>query len=68
MPQFEYECSDCEMRFTRLTSDRELDMVTCPECGGKSRRLMSVVHNTFGWRLDDQSHLPGQRDKLERDI
>lgn len=75
MPQFEFECQDCGIRFTRLTTDRDMDIATCPECGGKSRRLMSVVNNVFGWRLTEASHdlvkretIQQGKDKIERNV
>jgi len=40
----------------------------CPKCGMKAERRYTAIPALFGWRLDEQSHLPHHQDRLERDI
>ena len=39
MPTYEYECQTCGVHFERKQTVREDPMQTCPECGGKMRKL-----------------------------
>lgn len=43
MPLYEYQCVVCGNRFERLRSVRQVnEPLACPDCGGESRRLLSV--------------------------
>jgi len=42
----------------------------CPKCGIKAMRKYTPVMATFGWRLQDKCHIPGETKwaEIERDI
>ena len=42
MPTYEYECRKCGHRFERFLPVSARDVRTCPECGGRVRRLLSA--------------------------
>lgn len=68
MPIFEYRCQACGFEFEKFRNQANKDLVSCPKCGARADRRMSVVNHSFGWRLDDQSHIRGHRDNLEKDV
>jgi putative FmdB family regulatory protein len=47
MPLYEYECASCGVRFERLQHLDEEPVKTCPECGGRVRRLFQPVGIIF---------------------
>lgn len=49
MPIYEYECSDCGLRFEKMRKMSESDSATsCPECHVEgARKLVSAVNHTF---------------------
>ena len=67
MPQYEYECPNCNHRFEIIQRYSDSAFEKCPECKATAERLISVANHTFGWRLTEQSHISGP-DELERDI
>lgn len=43
MPLYEYRCTVCGNRFERLRSFSQVnEPLACPDCGGESRRLLSL--------------------------
>ncbi|GBD10892.1 hypothetical protein HRbin23_00542 [bacterium HR23] len=43
MPLYEYRCTVCGNRFERLRPFSQVnEPAACPDCGGESRRLLSV--------------------------
>ncbi len=42
MPNYEYDCSHCGLKFERLQPIAEDPVSECPECLGKARRLISA--------------------------
>jgi putative FmdB family regulatory protein len=42
MPTYEYECQRCDHRFEVFQSIKDAPKKTCPECGGKVRRLLGT--------------------------
>ena len=40
MPTYEYECQACGHAFERFQNMSDKPVRTCPECGGKVRRLI----------------------------
>jgi len=56
MPLYEYECFVCGHRFERIRNVAKASSVSCPECGGKVRRLLGVPALQFkgsGWYVTD---------------
>ena len=47
MPIYEYECSDCQVRFERKQSFDEEPVAICPECQGKARRVIRSIPVIF---------------------
>lgn len=41
MPTYEYECSKCNNRFEIFQKINDNPIEICPECGGKTERLIS---------------------------
>ncbi|HDY64927.1 MAG TPA: zinc ribbon domain-containing protein [Phycisphaerae bacterium] len=42
MPTYEYECQDCTGRFEKFQNITARPLRTCPDCGGKVRRLIGA--------------------------
>ena len=69
MPIYEFFCEPCQLKFEARKIISERDSVSCPKCGQKARRVISVVNHTFGWTLSDRSHERfGPRDEYVRDV
>lgn len=53
IPIYEYECSDCGLRFEKMRKMSESDASTpCPECGvDGARKLVSAVNHTFAHKV-----------------
>ncbi len=47
MPIYEYECTRCSSRFDQKQSFNENTPVSCPDCGGDTRRVFSPVPIIF---------------------
>lgn len=47
MPRYEYQCSDCGVRFERIQHYTDAPLTTCPECEGKVQRLIGPVGVVF---------------------
>lgn len=47
MPIYEYECQACGVRFERQQSLTDDVIETCPECGGKVRRVIQPTGIVF---------------------
>ena len=41
MPTYEYKCSDCSYLFEELQSFTAEPITVCPECSGKTERLIT---------------------------
>lgn len=41
MPTYEYECSQCGLRFEKQQSMSDAPVSACPECNGSVKRLVS---------------------------
>ncbi|MEJ2583455.1 MAG: zinc ribbon domain-containing protein [Acidobacteriota bacterium] len=64
MPLYEYECFVCGHGFERIRKVADAASVTCPECGGKVRRLLGVPALQFkgsGWYVTDYGKGNGGR-------
>lgn len=56
MPIYEYECQDCKQIFEEWQSGYEEQELTCPVCGGTSKRLISntsFILKGSGWYVTD---------------
>ncbi|MDA8187322.1 MAG: hypothetical protein M0T85_04190 [Dehalococcoidales bacterium] len=56
MPLYEYECLDCGVRFERKQSVHEEPVKVCPECGGKTRKVLfpvGVIFKGSGFYITD---------------
>lgn len=56
MPLYEYECQSCGRRTELLQRFGDEPLATCPECGGKVRKLFSAPAVQFkgtGWYVTD---------------
>lgn len=56
MPLYEYECQSCGRRTELLQRFSDAPLTTCPECGGKVRKLFSAPAVQFkgtGWYVTD---------------
>jgi putative FmdB family regulatory protein len=56
MPIYEYQCQVCSVRFERKQSVYDDPVTTCPECGGKVRKLFfpaGIIFKGSGWYKTD---------------
>ncbi|MEK7874472.1 MAG: FmdB family zinc ribbon protein [Chloroflexota bacterium] len=56
MPIYEYECFQCHSHFERRQGFDEESIGVCPECNGKTSRVIqavSVVYKGSGWYVTD---------------
>ncbi len=63
MPIYEYECTRCSSRFELKQSFSENAPVSCPRCGGGTRRIFSAVPIIFkgsGFYSTDSRNNHGQ--------
>jgi putative FmdB family regulatory protein len=64
MPLYEYECFVCQHRFERIRRVADASDMTCPDCGGPVRRLLSAPALQFkgsGWYVTDYGKGNGGR-------
>jgi len=64
MPLYEYECFVCGHGFERIRKVADASSASCPECGGKVRRLLGVPALQFkgsGWYVTDYGKGNGGR-------
>jgi putative FmdB family regulatory protein len=64
MPLYEYRCSKCGRTFERIQKFSDKPAAKCPECGGRSKRLLSAPAIHFkgtGWYVTDYAR-KGQTD------
>ena len=64
MPLYEYECFVCGHGFERIRKVADASLMSCPECGGKVRRLLGVPALQFkgsGWYVTDYGKGNGGR-------
>jgi putative FmdB family regulatory protein len=57
MPIYEYECNKCHSRFEKKGSYSDKPEAVCPQCSGKSKRIMSVgavIYKGSGFYITDQ--------------
>ena len=64
MPLYESECFVCQHRFERIRRVADASDMTCPDCGGSVRRLLSAPALQFkgsGWYVTDYGKGNGGR-------
>jgi len=47
MPLYEYQCTECGVRFERHQHFDDAPLTVCPECGGEVRRLIGPAGIVF---------------------
>ena len=47
MPTYQYACTDCGHRFEAVQAFTDDSLTTCPECGGKLRKVYGSVGVVF---------------------
>jgi putative FmdB family regulatory protein len=47
MPRYEYQCSECGVRFERAQHYDDAPVRVCPECGNEVHRLIGPVGVVF---------------------
>jgi len=47
MPLYEYQCSECGVRFERHQHFDDTPLTVCPECGGEMHRLIGPAGIVF---------------------
>lgn len=59
MPTYQYACTDCDHRFEAVQSFSDPSLTTCPQCGGKLRKVYGSVGVVFKgsgfYRTDSRS-------------
>lgn len=68
MPLYEYECQSCGRRTELLQRFSDEPLTTCPECGGKVRKLLSAPAVQFkgtGWYVTDYGRGNGNGSRSE---
>ena len=56
MPLYEYECGRCKHRFELIQKFSDKPVRKCPDCGGRTERLISAPAIRFkgtGWYVTD---------------
>jgi len=56
LPTYGYQCTQCQHEFSVFQSMKDDPIATCPECGGKVKRLLypvGVVFKGSGWYIND---------------
>ncbi|MFC1924296.1 FmdB family zinc ribbon protein [Chloroflexota bacterium] len=66
MPNYEFQCTNCQ-RGIEVIQAYSAPNPVCPECGGETKRKMSVVNFTFGFVRSWDRH-DGKGDRLVRNI
>ena len=64
MPLYEYECFVCGHHFDKIRRVADASNVSCPECDGAVRRLLSAPALQFkgsGWYVNDYGKGSGSR-------
>lgn len=71
MPVYEYECTCCDHHFDLKQGFHDEPVTVCPQCGGKSRRVIHSVPIMFkgsGFYVNDYGrNASWHRDKEEAD-
>ncbi len=41
MPNYDFRCKECSLKFSRRVGFSEKDKVNCPDCGGKVEQIFT---------------------------
>ncbi|MDW7674625.1 MAG: zinc ribbon domain-containing protein [Bacillota bacterium] len=41
MPNYDFKCTSCQNKFSKIVPINERDKVTCPMCGSKANQLLT---------------------------
>jgi putative FmdB family regulatory protein len=55
MPLYEYECTQCKRHTEKIQKFSDVEITTCPHCGGKLERVITAPAIAFkggGWYAD----------------
>ncbi len=59
MPIYEYECQECSHRFEKIQAHGEEPVITCPECEGEVKRVISLS-NPKRWKPSTETKMVQQ--------
>ena len=68
MPIFQFQCEKCGAIEERLQKSFNADAEPVCSCGQLMNRKLSPFSFSCGWRLTPESHLPGHKDAIERNV
>jgi len=70
MPTYSYKCTECDTAFDIRQSFSDEALTTCPECGGRLRKVFSPVGVTFNgsgfYRTDSRSADGSKKEKTTK--
>lgn len=64
---YEYQCQ-CGLNFEARRPIELRANAQCPKCGSLAEKKLSIINASYGWRLTESSHIPGNPDRYEKDI
>jgi putative FmdB family regulatory protein len=67
MPLYEYQCT-CGYQFEARQPLELRANAQCPKCEKLANKKLSTINASYGWRLTEASHIPGNPDRYEKDI
>lgn len=71
MPTYSYKCTACDNAFDIRQSFSDEALTTCPECGGRLRKVFSPVGVTFNgsgfYRTDSRAGNGSKKEKTTSD-
>lgn len=69
MPTYEYVCESCGYRFEAFQNMSDSPLTTCPQCGGRIKRLISggtgLIFKGAGFYETDYKHKKAKEAKKE---
>ncbi len=72
MPIYEYECGSCRVRFEKKQSFNAKPIATCPECQGKTSRVIHpapIIFKGSGFYTTDNRKGGGiESDKVKEEL
>lgn len=66
MPTYQYRCTKCEHEFEEFQSISDAPITICPECGGKTQRLITggagLIFKGSGFYITDYRNSQYKKD------